>query len=227
MLEQLRRGGPLRVTIRDRVPLARHAWALLRHLRGRKARFTADYRENSGAGADAVATRAIITALPALLTELGVRRMLDVPCGDFVWMREIDLGAIQYIGADLIDDLIAAHRQRYASPTRTFMALDLVTDRLPDADLIFCRGCLVHFSHRMVKRAVNNIRRSNARYLLASTFPAHPTNRRIVTGDWWPLNLCAPPFNFPRPLRLLFEDHPAPFTDKALGLWRVADLPTY
>jgi hypothetical protein len=45
-------------------------------------------------------------------------------------------------------------------------------------------------------------------------------------GDWRPLNLCAPPFNFPPPLRIIHEPYRA-FTDKSLGLWRVADLPAF
>jgi hypothetical protein len=94
-------------------------------------------------------------------------------------------------------------------------------------DLIFCRDCLVHFSHRLLRKAVNNIKRSQSRYLLTTTFPGRLTNAGIVTGHWQPLNLCAPPFNFPHPIRLLDEGHPAPYQDKSLGLWRIDDLPTF
>jgi hypothetical protein len=154
-----------------------------------------------------------------------VRRLLDVPCGDFLWMQHVDLGGVQYIGGELLAPLVEAHRRAYASPTRRFQVLDLVIDDLPPSDLIFCRDCLVHFSPRLVRRAVNKIRQSRAEYLLTTTFPGHPRNRPIVTGDWRPLNLCAPPFNFPPPLRLIREGHPPPYEDKSLGLWRVADLP--
>lgn len=209
-----------------RVPFAHAAYALWRLRGGRTARFTADYQQSSGVGSDLVATERLITELPPLLHQLSVHRLLDIPCGDFVWMQQIDLGTIDYIGADLIESLIQSHRERYASPTRTFQRLDLVTDALPPVDAILCRDCLVHCSARLVKQAVNNLHRSGATYLIATTFPEHE-NRPIVTGHWRPINLCAAPFHFPKPVHLLYEGHPPPYGDKALGVWRIADVPSF
>ncbi len=216
----------VRATIKQ-LPLAQHAFALMRLLRGRNARFAADYAENSGIGSTLDATRAVSLALPALLEARSVRSMLDIPCGDFTWMDRIELGAVAYTGADVIESLVQSHRKRYGSARRDFAVIDLVEDRLPTVDLIFCRDCLVHFSHRLVMRAVTNIKRSRSKYLLTTTFTRHTANDRIVTGHWRPLNLSAPPFAFPAPLLLIDEEHPAPYEDKCLGLWRVEDLPEY
>jgi len=210
-----------------KVPYATSAYALMRGLLGRKARFTADYRRNSGVGSDLNATKGISTALPSLLVSHSIQSMLDIPCGDFVWMQHVNVGAIRYIGADIIQSLIGSHQKQYSSANRTFMTLDIVTDDLPAADLILCRDCLPHFSHRLLKKAVNNIKRSRSRYLLTTTFPGRSTNKGIFTGSWQPLNLCAPPFNFPPPMRLISEGHSPPYTDKSLGLWLIADLPTF
>jgi methyltransferase family protein len=213
-------------TIKDmlrKVPLATTTWALIRSWRGRRARFAADYAKNSGVGSDLKSTETIVRELPSLLRSLGVRSLLDVPCGDFLWMRHVDLAGIEYTGADLIPSLVASLQSQF--PSRHFRVLDLTVDPLPDADLILCRDCLVHLSSRLIRRAVNNIRRSKTMYLLTTIFPSRSSNRGIVTGDWRPLNLCAPPFDFPAPLRVLREGHPAPYEDKSLGLWRVQDLP--
>lgn len=216
----------LRARIKQ-LPWAYELYVLLRHWRGRRALFTADFHEHSGDGSDLSSARAITAALPGLLASLSVRTLLDIPCGDFVWMQHVNLGQTRYIGADIIKPLIASHQGRYASSQRTFATLDLVKDALPEVDLILCRDCLVHCSHRLVKRAIANIQRSGSRYLLTTTFPQHPVNRGIVAGAWQPLNLCAPPFNFPPPLQVIDEGHPSPYDDKSLGLWRVADLPTF
>jgi hypothetical protein len=208
-----------------RLPLAPHAYALLRLLRGRNARFAADYTRNSGAGSDLDATRAIVEALPRVLEILSVRSMLDIPCGDFLWMRKVELGDITYTGGDIIETLILEHQAAHASARRDFRILDIVTSDLPKVDLIFSRDCLVHFSHRLVRKALKNIKRSKSRYLLTTTFSDRSVNTGIITGHWQPLNLCAPPFNFPPPIRVLNEGHPAPFEDKSLGLWRIQDLP--
>ena len=210
-----------------RVPLATSTYRLLwlRGSRGRKARFAADYLHSSGPGSDLAATQVLRGELPDLLRSLSVRSMLDVPCGDFVWMRHVDLGSIRYIGADIIDEHVASHQKAFSSARRTFVALDLVTAKLPEVDLIFCRDCLPHFSYQLLWRALRNIKRARARYLLTTTFPEHSTNKDIITGSWRPLNLCAPPFNFPPPLRLLNEGHRPPYADKSLGLWELQKLP--
>jgi hypothetical protein len=206
------------------IPFVHTAYTALRLLRGRNARFEADYSQNSGAGSRLDVTKTVVADLPPLLREMGIRSMLDIPCGDFLWMQHVDLGDIDYIGGDVIGSLIASHQGRYGSPKRAFRQLDLVTDLLPTVDLVFCRDCLVHLSNRLAQQAIANIKRSGATYLLATTFPDQE-NRAILTGNWRPTNLSAAPFHFPPPLRLLSEGHPEPYADKSLGLWRVADLP--
>ena len=56
----------------------------------------------SGAGAGVDQTAEIRRALPALLAELGVATLLDLPCGDYGWMRTVDPPVARYIGADLL-----------------------------------------------------------------------------------------------------------------------------
>jgi hypothetical protein len=207
-----------------KLPFATSAYALVRLMFGRNARFTSDYRENSGVGSDLEATRAVSVALPGVIESLSVRSMLDIPCGDFAWMRQVDIGAATYLGADIIRELILSHERLHGRNDRRFVVLDIVADDLPQADLIMCRDCLVHLSYRLIRKAVRNIRRSRSTYLLTTTFPEHP-NSDIVTGNWRPLNLCRPPFNFPAPIQLINEGHPPPYGDKSLGLWQISGIP--
>ena len=60
----------------------------------------------SGAGASADQTSEIRRMLPALLAELGVATMLDLPCGDYGWMRALDPPVARYIGADLLPEVV-------------------------------------------------------------------------------------------------------------------------
>ncbi|MDX1548814.1 MAG: class I SAM-dependent methyltransferase [Rhodothermales bacterium] len=182
----------------------------------------------SGAGASRRQTRRIEQALPPLLDALGVRTLLDLPCGDFGWMRHVPLPGIAYIGADVVPELVAENQQRYGTATRRFVVLDLTADALPEADLLLCRDALVHLSFEAIFRAFANVRRSAIPYLLTTTFPACTVNEDIVTGDWRVLNLERPPFALPPPLRLLGEECTeggGRYRDKSLGLWRTADLP--
>jgi hypothetical protein len=53
-----------------------------------------------------VNTAAIRRLLPGLFAEFGVRSLLDIHCGDFVWMEQISASSDQYIGADIVEPLI-------------------------------------------------------------------------------------------------------------------------
>lgn len=180
----------------------------------------------SGPGSDREATAELRRALPALLAELGVRTLLDAPCGDFHWMSETPLALEAYVGVDIVAAVIAANQERYAAPGRTFRRLDLLADPLPRADLVLCRDALVHFSFRDIERSLAAFRGSGAAWLLTTTFPALGENRDIVTGEWRPIHLELAPFRLPPAARLLnegFTGDGGRYADKSLGLWRLAD----
>jgi len=166
--------------------------------------------------------------LPDLLRELDTRTLLDLPCGDYTWLRQVELPVTQYIGADVVPSLIADHQARYKDDRHGFAVLDLRVDALPSADVLLCRDCLVHLSFADIALALGNIRRSGIAYLLTTTFPDCERNEDTVTGDWRLLNLERAPYDFPAPLRLVNEhcsEGGRLFRDKSLGLWRVEDLP--
>lgn len=181
----------------------------------------------SGSGSSLDQTRRLRHDLPALCLRLGIRSILDLPCGDGHWMARVDLPGIAYTGGDLLPELVAANSDR-ASTGRRFEVLDLTASPLPPADLLLCRDCLVHLSFADAARALANIRQARITHLLTTTFPAETINLDITTGDWRPLNLERAPFNFPPPLALLTEgctEAEGRFLDKSLGLWALKDLP--
>jgi hypothetical protein len=135
---------------------------------------------------------------------------------------------INYIGGDIVTELIERNQALYGDSRRQFLPIDLLRDRLPAADLMLCRDCLIHFSNADVIRALERIRESGAVYLLTTFYSNRTENEDIPTGYMRPLNLTLAPFYFPPPLRIIDEKCPRPdYQDKSLGLWRVADLPDY
>jgi hypothetical protein len=53
-------------------------------------------------------------------------------------------------------------------------------------------------------------------------------NADIQTGGWRPINLQLPPYNLPKPIKLIDERCPLEdYRDKSLGLWKTADIPDY
>jgi hypothetical protein len=188
-----------------------------------------DAESRSGTGSNLDETAQLRASLPPLLRRLNTRRLLDVPCGDFNWMNHVDLSGIEYIGGDIVQPLIEANRERYESAARRFLKVDVIKGPLPQADVILCRDCLVHFSFANIIAAFQTMKSSGAEYLLTTTFPAREVNKDIVDGDWRPLNLEASPFLLPAPIDVIVEgctEEGGAYVDKALAVWRVADLPT-
>ena len=155
----------------------------------------------SGVGSDLDQTAAIRRALPVLLKQIGARIMIDAPCGDFHWMKETQLELDRYIGLDIVPEVISRNQQLYANSVHEFRTLSITQEPLPNGDVIFCRDCLVHLSYSDIAKAMHNFRKSGAAYLLTTTFTELRKNRDIVTGEWRPLNLENPPWNFPKPSR--------------------------
>jgi hypothetical protein len=181
----------------------------------------------SGMGSSLDATFAIRERFPSLVRELGVDVLLDAPCGDFAWMQALRDAVPRYIGADVVPALVERNQASWGSPRVSFVHRDLVTDALPQADLILCRDCLVHLTLRQALAVLANFQRSGARYLLATTFPSWDHNQDVPTGAWRPLNLTRPPFSCPPPLELLNErcvEGEGAFADKSLGLWDLRTL---
>jgi hypothetical protein len=180
----------------------------------------------SGSGSDLTQTSAIRVELPKLIAKLGIRSILDLPCGDFNWMSKVNL-PIDYIGADIVQQLIDANINLYRSESRRFLLLNALEDDLPCVDLIFCRDMLVHLSIKDIKKTLGNMKRSGSKWLLTTTFITKSVNHDINTGQWRPINLQIAPFNFPDPTIIINEgctESGDQWADKSLGLWPLEDI---
>ena len=172
-------------------------------------------------------TMRVRAELPSLLRKIETKSLLDIPCGDLYWIKDLDLGVDNYIGADIVRELVEINKKKLGSMTRVFLRLDLLKDELPTVDVVLCRDCLIHFSNSDVMRALRNIKKSHAKYLLTTSFSHTTVNEDIVTGEWRPLNLQAPPFSLPVPLMVINEGYTGSvnYPDKVLALWKITDLP--
>lgn len=174
---------------------------------------------HSGPGSDLLPTQIIREEIVKVIQQFNVTSLLDIPCGDFHWMQKVPLD-IQYIGADIVKDLVESNQKQYQKNNVTFIHADIIQGDLPQVDLILCRDCLVHFPHEQIWQALKNIKRSGSKYLLATSHIKTTHNKNIRMSEWQPLNLLAEPFNLPTPLLIISEG----LADKSLVLWNIQDL---
>jgi len=187
-----------------------------------------DPESASGSGSSLHQTETLRRELPALLRRLGVRSLLDAPCGDFNWMRLVELGDITYTGVDMVSSLVERCGRVYAGSGRRFETRNIITDPLPRADAILSRDCLNHLSYEPTFAALGNFRATGATFLLATTYTSRDSNWDIVTGSWRPMNLEVKPFAFPPMLDRIIEgstEFDGDFVDKTLAAWRLDSLP--
>jgi glycosyltransferase involved in cell wall biosynthesis/2-polyprenyl-3-methyl-5-hydroxy-6-metoxy-1,4-benzoquinol methylase len=181
----------------------------------------------SGSGSSVARTAVFRDEIGLLLSEIKAKSLLDAGCGDFNWMKEIELDLAQYIGIDVVPELIGKNQKAHGNDSRTFLSLDMTKDKLPQVDLILCRDSLVHFSFADILRTLENFSQSGSTYLLTTTFARLPRNVDICTGEWRQINLQMPPFDFPEPLKLIDEKcthSGAVFDGKCLGFWALKDV---
>ena len=203
-------------------------WKLSRSSAAREAHFSGFWRDNiwgdaesrSGSGSNLAETAVLRVEIPRLLRELGVASLLDVPCGDFTWMQHVDLEGIQYIGGDIVGELVDALNVEHGRPGRRFMRVDLICDVLPTADAILVRDLFLHLPNAKVLEGLSNVRRSGARYLITSHYPASTANPDVDMGHHRFPNLTLAPFSLPAPDRQI-EDGLGERADKVMGVWRL------
>lgn len=176
----------------------------------------------SGQGSDLASTQVLREQLVGTLQSLGAHSLLDIGCGDFNWMRHVDLGDVQYVGVDVVQSLIEAHETAFGSPTRRFLCLDAVDGPLPVADVALCRDVMFHLSFADARRLIDHVQAAGIRYLVATSDTSTGYNADIRTGDYRKQNLQRRPYRFPAPDLWIPDD--AVVEGRGLGVWSVADL---
>ena len=176
--------------------------------------FTEFYKNNiwgsedsvSGVGTELKYTENIINEIPLLLKNLYIKSIADIPCGDFHYMKNIDLTGYEYSGFDIVKEMIEKNKIEFESIGITFRYFDAINEVLLKHDIIICRDLFIHFSFANTLKTIENFKKSGTKYLLTNTYPEISLNKDIKTGNWRPINLALEPYNFTKP-EYIIEEH--------------------
>lgn len=165
----------------------------------------------SGPGSELKNTKNIRKELIKLINQYKIKKFLDAPCGDFNWMQHVINKNIQYIGGDIVTELITLNKKKFVDSNIDFIELNLIDDALPEADLILCRDCLIHLSNNNIKKFLNNFINSEIKYLLVTSYENELDyknigyNSEIKDGDFRPTFLMEEPFKLPAPITKILD----------------------
>lgn len=180
-----------------------------------------DKESMSGSGSRLSANVSLISLIEEFVKGNNIRSIVDCGCGDFNWMQKFNLDLIDYyIGIDIVNPLIKANNLKYYSSKIKFIKSDIIEDSISYGDLILCKDCLFHLSFDHALKALNNIKRSNSKFLISTTFYDY-SNIDIVTGGWRPINLESTPFLLGSPILLWknIENRKDRHASKSIGVW--------
>jgi hypothetical protein len=83
----------------------------------------------------------------------------DLGCGDFNIGMQLVNYTSNYIGVDVVDNLIERNRQRFTKNNLSFECLDICKDELPDADCAIVRQVMQHLSNNEIKQLVTKFKK--------------------------------------------------------------------
>tara|TARA_B100000902_G_scaffold324720_1_gene319011 strand:- start:318 stop:1100 length:783 start_codon:yes stop_codon:yes gene_type:complete len=189
-----------------------------------KTNYWNDTDSKSGTGSSLKSTENIRKELPLLLKEFKINSVLDIPCGDFFWIKKIinDLDII-YMGGDIVEDIID-NNKKFENNKIKFKKIDLLNESLPETDLILCRDCIFHFSYEDIDKTFDNFKKTNFRYLLITNHDLENKNidnKNIQTGSFRFLDFHKKPYNFQKNYsKEIFDlDFPPSYVNKKMLLF--------
>ena len=189
----------------------------------------------SGNGSSLEQTKILRKELQKIFVQYNIKSIIDAPCGDFNWMSTMPLNGILYTGVDIVEPLIKKNALLHGKPGIQFIKANVITEVVPQADLIICRDLFIHLPNKDIIQTLRMFKKSKAKYLLAS----HYTRPKGMTPDIEMgqvrfVNLLMHPFNLPKPLELIDEKSTESYpqlgitlNDKHMALWAFKDIQIY
>jgi hypothetical protein len=151
----------------------------------------------SGPGSLLKNTENIINQLPIFLKKYNITSIIDIPCGDFNYMKRINLDNIKYNGYDISKkaiDICSSHK----SNNINFSVFDATSEQLQYSDLIICKDLFLHLSFEHIHTILKNIIHSKCKYFAVSRYDnGNVTNIDQISGlGARAIEITNEPFNF-------------------------------
>lgn len=172
-----------------------------------------DVGNHSGLGSTIDSARNIMSFIDKLITELNVRKIVDVSCGGMLWLSKVlsEHPEVEFIGLDASKTAIDRNRQQFKdNPNWIFRVHDYTSEDIVECDLIICRHTIMHLKQGPGLKMVNNLFKS-ARYILLTSHenvaanPKDEIRKPLVPGVeggycWINMDMKKSPFLLPEPV---------------------------
>ena len=128
----------------------------------------------SGPGSHGPASDKYCDAVTGFIREHEIERVVDLGCGDFsVGRRIVERTDAEYIGVDVVSELIAHHSKTFVDPRVSFLCANIITDDLPVADLCLIRQVLQHLTNDEIAEVLRRLAHF-PKVIIAEDIPSQP-----------------------------------------------------
>ena len=97
--------------------------------------------------------------------------IVDLGCGDFEIGSQIRKFCNNYVGVDIVDDLIDYNKIKFKHLNVDFRTLDMTSDQLPEGDICFLRYVLQHLSNDLIKKLIKLINKKYKYLIITEHLP--------------------------------------------------------
>ena len=150
----------------------------------------------------------LISSLVEFINKNNINSILDMPCGDFLWMNKLlkQVEIRNYLGLDIVEEIINQNIKLYENANISFKACDIVDyETSEDFDLVLMRDFFIHTNNEDIKRILINIKKMNIKYFAFENYNISK-NEDVIPGKHRKINLKLNPFNLMEPFHS-FKDY--------------------
>ncbi len=131
--------------------------------------------------------------LEQFLREKNIRSVVDIGCGDWQFSRLIEWGNINYLGLDVVPEVIQENQRQFSSENISFQVFDATRETLPPADLLLIKDVFQHWPNDAIKNWLPNLKKYQ--YGLITNDADERTNIDIAFGEHRAVDITLLPFN--------------------------------
>ena len=157
-------------------------------------------KSRSGPGSNLNYTSDMSRELEKFFAEKNIKTILDIGCGDFIWMNLLlnkYYNYDKYLGLDIVDELIKNNNLKYSNDKISFKTFDLVKDEIPNGfDIILIRDVFIHLKNEQIVNFLNLLKNLDIKFFGVTSTPSLKKNNELKTiGRYRDINIEIEPFN--------------------------------
>ena len=157
-------------------------------------------KSRSGPGSNLNYTSDMSKELEKFFVEKNIKTILDIGCGDFIWMNLLlnkYYNYDKYLGLDIVDELIKNNNLKYSNDKISFKTFDLVKDEIPKGfDIILIRDVFIHLKNEQIVNFLNLLKNLDIKFFGVTSTPSLKKNNELkAVGRYRDINIEIEPFN--------------------------------